>query len=33
MTIKLHLRHDGADVDGFVERRADAQSAHTVLDL
>ena len=32
-SIQLHPRHDRADVDGLVERRAGAQGAHTVADF
>src|SRR5260370_12788833 len=31
--LKLHTRDDGADVDGFVERRTDSKRVHAVLDL
>jgi len=31
--VKLHLGHDGADVNRFVEWRTDAQGAHTILNL
>src|SRR5208283_2224199 len=31
--VELHARHDGADVDGFVEWRADAERAHSILDF
>ncbi len=31
--IELHARDDCADVDGFIERRADAQRVHAVADF
>src|SRR5713101_6895525 len=31
--LELHARHDGADVDGFVEWRTDSQRVHAVLNL
>ena len=31
--VELHLRDDRADVNGFVERGADAESAHAILDF
>src|SRR5467141_57473 len=31
--LELHTRDDRADVDGFIERRADPQRVHAVLDL
>jgi len=30
---QLHARHDRADIDGFVERRPDAQRAHPLSDF
>ncbi len=32
-TLELHAGHDGANVDGFVERRANAQRVHAILNL
>src|SRR5258708_31349777 len=31
--LKLHTRDDGANVDGFVERRTDSKRVHAVLDF
>src|SRR5258707_12511739 len=31
--LELNTRDDGADVDGFVERRTDSQSVHAVLNF
>src|SRR5882762_7632916 len=31
--LELHARDDGANVDGFIERRADPQRVHAVLNL
>jgi len=31
--LELNAGNDGADVDGFVERRTDSQSVHAVLNL
>src|ERR1700675_1609895 len=31
--VELHLRHDGADVNCFIERRADTEGAHSILNL
>ena len=31
--VELNLRHDGADVDRFIERHADTQGAHAILDF
>ena len=32
-TIELHARHDGADVDCLIQRKADAQAAHAFADF
>ncbi len=31
--LKLHASDDGADVDGFIERRTDPQRVHAILNL